>query len=116
MQLFEFLWTHNVRLTCPALFAGSECSRLLGEKILEVSIMFFMTKKKRIEIAEFLGRYSLVFDNANGCQQSALLAQASTEQISLLNAFFSAREGLRLRLPDKNSHDSSCRADNGSNG
>lgn len=50
--------------------------------------MFFMTKKKRIEIAEFLGRYSLVFDNANECQKSSLLDQGSYEQIALLDAFF----------------------------
>ncbi len=73
-----------------------------------------MNKKNAAQIAEFLGRYSLAFDNTPMEKKKALMDTLHIDHLQLLEAFFAARDSLRESLTtySNNSNDSTTNRGN----
>lgn len=64
--------------------------------------MIFMTKKNANEMARFLGRYSIAFDNANDSQKKALMDTLHLDHLMLLDTFFMARKSFQELMTKSN--------------
>lgn len=60
--------------------------------------MIFASKKNTTQIAEFLGRYSVLFDNTPMEKKKGLMDTLHIDHLQLLESFFNARDRLRESL------------------